>query len=66
MSRDQIVTIDGASLCIKSGVTLTLRGGSDSFNSSKYLTELIQEGLNMANLPKDECSIDPIKLIENL
>ena len=37
----------------KSGNASILRGGSDSFNSSKYLTELIQEGLNMANLPKD-------------
>ena len=47
------VTIDAGSLCIKSGNASILRGGSDSFNSSKYLTELIQEGLNMANLPKD-------------
>ncbi len=47
------VTIDAGSLCIKSRNASILRGGSDSFNSSKYLTELIQEGLNMANLPKD-------------
>ena len=47
------VTVDAGSLCIKSGNACILRGGSDSFHSSKILTELMQEGLKLANLPKD-------------
>ena len=47
------VTVDAGSLCVKSGNTSILRGGSDSFNTSQFLTKLIQEGLILADLPKE-------------
>ena len=47
------VTIDAGSLCIKSGNSSILRGGSDSFHTSKYLTELLREGLKISGLPSD-------------
>ncbi len=47
------VTIDAGSLCIKSGNAAILRGGSDSFNTSRYLTELLREGLKICGLPED-------------
>jgi len=47
------VTIDAGSLCIKSGNVSILRGGSDSFHSSKLLANLMQEGLEQSNLPKN-------------
>ncbi len=54
------VTIDSGSLCIKSGNTVILRGGSDSINSSKILTSCLQEGLMSANLPADA-----VQMIDN-
>ena len=54
------VTIDAGSLCIKSGNTVILRGGSDSINSSKILTSCLQEGLMSANLPADA-----VQMIDN-
>ena len=54
------VTIDAGSLCIKSGNTVILRGGSDSINSSKILTSCLQEGLMSANLPPDA-----VQMIDN-
>ena len=54
------VTIDAGSLCIKSGNTVILRGGSDSINSSKILAKCLQEGLISANLPADA-----VQMIDN-
>ena len=54
------VTIDAGSLCIKSGNTVILRGGSDSINSSKILAKCLQEGLVSANLPADA-----VQMIDN-
>ena len=54
------VTIDAGSLCIKSGNTVRLRGGSDSINSSKILAKCLQEGLISANLPADA-----VQMIDN-
>ncbi len=51
------VTIDAGSLCIKSGNTAILRGGSDSINSSKILAKCMQKGLESANLPGDTIQI---------
>ena len=47
------VTVDAGSLCIKSGNTAILRGGSDSIHTSKVLVKCLQEGLISANLPAD-------------
>ena len=45
------VTIDAGALCLKSGNAAILRGGSDSFYSSAFLTELMQECINEVGLP---------------
>ncbi len=45
------VTIEGASLCIKSGNALILRGGSEAFHSNRALADCVQKGLAAAGLP---------------
>ena len=52
------VTVDAAALCIKSGNSVILRCGSDSYNSCYILSELIRDALQQCNL-----SIDIIQLI---
>ncbi len=47
------VTADAGALCIRSGNTCILRGGSESFHSSRALHHALQEGLEAANLPAD-------------
>ena len=47
------VTIDAAALCLKSGNAVILRGGSEAIDSNALLAQLIQEGLDAANLPMD-------------
>ena len=47
------VTVDAGSLCIKSGNVSILRGGSDSFHTSKLLANLMQEALEQSGLPKN-------------
>ena len=39
------VTADAAALCVKSGNAVILRGGSESFNSSRAIYECLREGL---------------------
>ena len=46
------VTIDAGALCVKSGNTCILRGGSDSFHTSTLLTKFLQRGLKLAGLPE--------------
>jgi glutamate-5-semialdehyde dehydrogenase len=46
------VTIDAASLCLKSGNATILRGGSESIHSNRALAQCIQAGLDSAGLPK--------------
>jgi len=45
------VTADAAALCLKSGNAVILRGGSESFNSSRAIHRAIVVGLNKAGLP---------------
>jgi glutamate-5-semialdehyde dehydrogenase len=51
------VTIDAAALCLKSGNTVILRGGSDAIDSNTLLAQIIQEGLAAASLPKDAVQV---------
>ena len=53
------VTIDAGALCLKSGNSAILRGGSDSFHTSSFLTELMQECLSEVNLPKSAIQMIP-------
>ncbi len=46
------VTIEAASLCIKSANACILRGGSESINSNQALAKCIQAGLAQADLPE--------------
>jgi glutamate-5-semialdehyde dehydrogenase len=45
------VTIDAASLCLKSGNATILRGGSEAINSNRAIAACIQRGLAEADLP---------------
>jgi glutamate-5-semialdehyde dehydrogenase len=47
------VTADAGALCIKSGNVVVLRGGSDSFHSSRCIVELLRRALETAGLPQD-------------
>lgn len=45
------VTIDAASLCLKSGNAAILRGGSEAIHSNRAIAAAIGEGLTAAGLP---------------
>ncbi len=47
------VTVDAASLCIKSGNACILRGGSEAIHSNRALGNCIQEGLKRSGLPTE-------------
>ncbi len=47
------VTIDAASLCLKSGNAVILRGGSEAIHSNRALAECISAGLLHAGLPAE-------------
>ena len=51
------VTIDSASLAIKAGNAIILRGGSETINSNKYLGKLITEALIKSGLPEKAVQI---------
>ena len=45
------VTIDAASLCLKSGNATILRGGSEAIESNQAIAQCIKQGLTEAGLP---------------
>ncbi len=45
------VTVDAAALCLKSGNTCVLRGGSEAFNSNLIISKLITQALHENDLP---------------
>jgi glutamate-5-semialdehyde dehydrogenase len=53
------VTADAGALCIKSGNVVVLRGGSDSFHSSRAIVELLRRALAGAGLPEDCVALVP-------
>jgi len=53
------VTADAGALCIKSGNVVVLRGGSDSFHSSRCIVELLRRALKTAGLPEDCVQLVP-------
>jgi len=53
------VTADAGALCIKSGNAVILRGGSDSFHSSRALVECLLDGLHLAGLPVECVQLVP-------
>jgi len=55
------VTVDASALCLKSGNAVILRGGSESFHSSKILHKIIQETLIEHGIPQAAVSMTPNK-----
>ncbi len=53
------VTADAGGLCLKSGNAVILRGGSDSFNSSRAIVTSLKKGLREANLPENAIQVVP-------
>jgi len=53
------VTIEAASLSIKSGNACILRGGSEAIESNKALAKLVQQALLAAGLPPDAVQLVP-------
>ncbi|MDP3708585.1 MAG: glutamate-5-semialdehyde dehydrogenase [Polaromonas sp.] len=53
------VTIEAASLAIKSGNACILRGGSEAIESNKALAALVQQALAEAGLPADAVQLVP-------
>lgn len=53
------VTADAGSLCLKSGNACILRGGSESYHSSRAIWSCLQEGLSAAGLPVEAIQMIP-------
>lgn len=53
------VTVDAASLCLKSGNTVILKGGSEAIHSNIILADIIKESLEENNLPGKAVQIIP-------
>ncbi|MDD4885910.1 MAG: glutamate-5-semialdehyde dehydrogenase [Thiomonas sp.] len=53
------VTIEAASLAIKSGNAVILRGGSEAIHSNRALAELVTQALEAAGLPADAVQLVP-------
>jgi glutamate-5-semialdehyde dehydrogenase len=55
------VTADAAVLCLKAGNAVILRGGSESFRSSRAIHAALVTGLRAAGLPEDAIQIVPTR-----
>jgi glutamate-5-semialdehyde dehydrogenase len=53
------VTADAGGLCLKSGNAAILRGGSESFHSSRAIVACIQDALEAAGLPRAAVQLVP-------
>jgi glutamate-5-semialdehyde dehydrogenase len=51
------VTSDSAGICIKSGNTVILRGGSDTLNSNVVIGEVLRDALAGTNVPVDAIQV---------
>ncbi len=54
------VTIDAAALCLKTGNSVILRGGSEAIHSNIALAQLLQEGLAEAGIPNNAVQVVPV------
>src|SRR5829696_905621 len=55
------VTADAGGLAVKSGNAAILRGGSESFHSSRALAAALRRGLGEAGLPEDAIQLVPTR-----
>lgn len=51
------VTADAASLCLKAGNAVILRGGKEAINSNKAIAEIMRTAIEKAGLPKDSIQL---------
>ncbi len=55
------VTADAGALCLKAGNAVILRGGSESFHSSRAIHACLVAGLRAAELPEDAIQLIPTR-----
>jgi len=55
------VTADAGALCLKAGNAVILRGGSESFHSSRAIHACLLDGLRAAGLPEDAIQLVPTR-----
>ncbi len=55
------VTIDAGALCLKAGNAVILRGGSESFHTSRALHACLEQGLRDAGLPENAVQLVPTR-----
>ncbi|MCX7991426.1 MAG: glutamate-5-semialdehyde dehydrogenase [Proteobacteria bacterium] len=55
------VTSDSASLCIKSGNAVILRGGKEAINTNLIIAKYLSKALKEAGLPEDAIQLIPVK-----
>ena len=53
------VTVDAAALCLKSGNSVILKGGSEAINSNMILEKILKEALIEAGLPEKAVQVVP-------
>jgi glutamate-5-semialdehyde dehydrogenase len=58
------VTADAGGIAVKSGNAAILRGGSESFHSSRALVAALRDGLAAAGLPEDAIQLVPTRYRE--
>jgi len=54
------VTSECASLCLKSGNAVVLRGGTESFRSNQAIASALREGIRQAGLPEAAVTLVPV------
>lgn len=54
------VTVDAAGLCLKSGNSVILRGGSEAIHSNRILARILQETLKDMGIPASAIQVIPI------
>jgi len=55
------VTADAGGLCLRAGNAAILRGGSESFHSSRAIVQCLHQGLTTANLPEGAIQLVPTR-----
>ena len=53
------VTVDAATLCMKAGNCVILRGGKEAFSSNVCLTQIMRDAVTAAGLPADVIQLVP-------
>jgi glutamate-5-semialdehyde dehydrogenase len=53
------VTSEAASLCVKAGNAVILKGGSEAFHSNQAIAKVLRSALNAADLPEDAVQVIP-------